>query len=149
MHSKVTILTINLTVVGYNRTRILVKTTLTDAMLSYPALGIARCGSDSDQSWKSAIGEPQDIVGSLFTLAEALNEVQEKLHSLTNPAIPAIMESHKNCILDRFPNAGIDLVVRFVEGNTECHQPPSSQAGVLGDQARPKARYYYSNSDFN
>lgn len=130
---------------------------LNDAMLSYPALG-NDCSGDSDQSWKSAIGELHDIVGSLFTLAEPLNEVLEKLHSRTNPALPPIMESYKNFILDKFPNAGIDLVLRFAEGNTECHEHLRTQADEMRrlqseaeeiSRARLKARYYYFNSVFN
>lgn len=129
-------------------------------MLSYPALGNDFSGGDSDQSWKSAIGELHDIVGSLFALAEPLNEVLQKLYSRTNPALPPIMESYKNFILDKFPNAGIDLVLRFAEGNTECHAQLRSQAQQIlrlnsqveeipTDHARQMARYHHCNSVFS
>lgn len=156
----VTLLTINLAIVGNETTRTRVKAALNDAMLSYPALGSDISGGDSDQSWKSAIEELHDIVGSLFTLAEPLNEVLERLYSRTNPALPPIMESYKNIILDRFPNAGIDLVLRFAEGNTECHAQLRSEAEQLlrlnsqveeisTDHTRHMARYHHGNSIFN
>lgn len=126
-------------------------------MLSYPALGNDCSGGESDQSWKSAIGELHDIVGSLFTLAEPLNEVLEKLRAHTTPELPPIVESYKRFILDQFPNVGIDLVLRFAEGNKECYERLISQAeGMLRltsnaeevsrHRAGQKARYHHFNS---
>lgn len=122
---------INCTIVGNDTTRALVETTLNDAITLYPALGSEYGDADSDQSWRSAIGELHDIVGSLFTLAEPLNDVLERLQTRTIAAHPPIIESYKSFILDKFPDAGMDLVLRFAEGNAECHTQLRAQADEL------------------
>lgn len=129
----------NYTAVGNNFTRALMQAALNDATMIYPALRNDWGDADSDQSWMSATQELHDIVGSLFTLAEPLNEVLENLKSHTNLGLPPIMESYKNLIIDMFPNAELYLVLRFAEGNTECHEQ-------LRNQARQEARYGDWNS---
>lgn len=133
---------VNYTAVGNNFTRALMQAALNDAMTIYPTLRNDWGDADSDQSWMSATQELHDIVGSLFTLAEPLNEVLENLKSHTNLGLPPLMESYKNLIIDMFPNAELHLVLRFAEGNTECHEQ-------LRNQARPEARYGDWNSVAN
>lgn len=133
----------NSVLVGNDTTRALIEATLNDVITSYPAFGNDFGDADSDQSWKSAVGELHDIVGSLFTLAEPLNDVLEELQTRTTSAHPPLMESYKSFILDKFPDAEMELILRFAEGNAECHIQLRSQADELAllrlqDTQRPQ-----------
>lgn len=115
-------------IVGDDTTRALVKASLAHAISIYPYLKSDWDDADSDQSRNSAIEELHDIVDSLFELAQPLNDVLEMLQVPTDLGLLPITESYKNFLIDKFPNAGRHLVLRFAEGNTECHEQLRAQA---------------------
>lgn len=107
----------------------------------YPYLKTDWGDADSDQSRNSAVEELHDIVNSLFALAQPLSDGLEMLQIPTHFGLPLITESYKNFITDKFPHAGLHLVLRFAEGNTECHeQLRAREEERLKPQTRQEAR---------
>lgn len=94
----------------------------------YPHIEGDCCDVDSDQSKDSAVGELHDIVDSLFELAPPLNDMLENLRAPPDLSPILISETYKNFISDKFPNASRHLILRFAEGNTECHEQLRAQA---------------------
>lgn len=72
--------------------------------------------------------ELHDIVDSLFELAPSLDEELQKLRTPTDFGLLPVTNSYRNIIRDKFPNAGGQLILRFAEGNSMCHQQLRSQA---------------------
>lgn len=115
-------------IVGDGTTRTLLENALKGAIMIYPHIEGDCCDVDSDRSKDSAVGELHDIVDSLFELAPPLNDVLENLRAPIDLSPLPISESYKNFIRDKFPNARRHLVLRFAEGNTECHELLRAQA---------------------
>lgn len=120
--------------VGDDETCTRLNNALQDVVEVYPNLQEDFCDFCSDQSQGSIVEELHEIIDSLFALAPSLNDVRESLHipaptnlslfqlSESQKKTVSIIETYKNFISDKFPNASRNLILRFAEGNAECHE---------------------------